>query len=90
MKNRDIWQEVLESAIEIKSGRGRRFVVNSENAIAQARAKTQLSQSEFANLLGVSKRTLEHWEQGKRKPSGAAQTLLKIAQNHPEVLRELR
>jgi putative transcriptional regulator len=40
-------------------------------------------------VLGVSKRTLEQWEQGRRKPSGAAQTLLKIAERHPEVLRDV-
>jgi putative transcriptional regulator len=36
-----------------------------------------------------SKRTLQEWEQGRRQPSGAARTLLKIAERHPEVLREL-
>jgi putative transcriptional regulator len=70
--------------------RQRHLQIDSDNPIAQTRAKTQLSQSEFAGLLGISKRTLEHWEQGRRKPNGAAQTLLKIAQNHPEILRDLR
>jgi putative transcriptional regulator len=37
----------------------------------------------------VSKRTLEQWEQGRRKPSGAAKQLLKIADRHPEVLIEV-
>ena len=40
-------------------------------------------------LLGVSKRTLEQWEQGRREPSGAAKQLLKIAERHPEVLIEV-
>jgi putative transcriptional regulator len=48
-----------------------------------------MSQSAFAKLLGVSVRTLQEWEQGRRKPSGAAQTLLTIAQRHPEYLQEL-
>jgi putative transcriptional regulator len=43
----------------------------------------------FAALLGVSVRTLQDWEQGRRKPSAAAVTLYKIAERRPEVLREL-
>lgn len=38
---------------------------------------------------GVSLRTLHHWEQGTRKPSGAAQVLLKIAGTHPEIVLEV-
>jgi putative transcriptional regulator len=56
--------------------------------VAAARAGTGLSQSEFANALGVSVGTLRAWEQGRREPSRAAQTLLKIAARHPLVLRE--
>ena len=56
---------------------------------SEIRAKAGMSQSAFAKLLGVSVRTLQEWEQGRRKPSGAAQTLLTIAQRHPEVLQEL-
>lgn len=57
-------------------------------SIAAARAGTGLSQGEFAKLLGVSVRTLQAWEQGRREPSGAAQTLLRIAATHPSVVRE--
>jgi putative transcriptional regulator len=56
--------------------------------VAAARAGTGLSQGEFAKAMGVSVRTLQAWEQGRRQPSGAAQTLLKIAARHPRVLRE--
>jgi putative transcriptional regulator len=48
-----------------------------------------LSQTAFAALLGVSVRTLQDWEQGRREPSGAAKTLFKVAERHPEVLQEL-
>lgn len=89
MENRNIWQEVLDSATEIKLGGGKRFSVASDNVVVQARVKTQLSQSEFADLLGVSKRTLEQWEQGRREPSGAAKTLLKVAERHPQILHDL-
>ncbi len=57
--------------------------------VAEARAKTGLSQDKFASLLGISVRTLRDWEQGRRTPSGAAKTLLRIAAKHPKVLREV-
>jgi DNA-binding transcriptional regulator YiaG len=57
--------------------------------VAEARAKTGLSQDKFAGLLGISTRTLRDWEQGRRSPSGAARTLLRIAAKHPKVLREV-
>ena len=51
--------------------------------------KSGLSQTEFAKLLGVSVRTLQEWEQGRRKPSGAAKKLIEIAERHPDVLKEI-
>ena len=54
-----------------------------------ARAKTGLSQAEFAQMIGVSTRTLQGWEQGRKKPSGAAQALLRIAASRPDVVREV-
>lgn len=59
------------------------------SAIVCTRLKSSLSQSQFAKLLGVSVRTLQDWEQGRKKPSGAASTLLKVAAKHPEVLLEV-
>ena len=53
------------------------------------REKTGLSQSRFAELLGVSVRTLQEWEQGRRAPSGAAKTLLLIAARNPRALLEI-
>ena len=51
--------------------------------------RSGLSQQKFANVLGVSRRTLEGWEQGRRKPTGAARSLLTIAAKRPDLLREL-
>ncbi len=87
--NRDVWQEVVESIREIKAGGGRRIKVEPTSRVGRVRMKSGLSQSQFAAALGVSKRTLEQWEQGRREPSGAAQTLLKIAERHPEFLLEV-
>ncbi len=65
-------------------------IIPAEKAlVAAARAATGLSQADFARLLGVSVRTLQEWEQGRKVPSGAAATLLKVATRHPKVLQEL-
>lgn len=65
-------------------------IIPAEKAqVAVVRAATGLSQAAFAKLLGVSVRTLQEWEQGRKLPSGAAATLLKVASRHPEVLQEL-
>lgn len=86
---RDIGKELLESVREMKSGRrGRRHKVKL-TPVAMARVRTGLSQSQFAALLGVSVRTLQDWEQGRREPSGAAKTLIRIAVERPDVLRAL-
>lgn len=86
---RDVWQEVLDGVREIKAGGGKRTKVEAKSHIVRVRLKSGLSQAQFAAALGVSKRTLEQWEQGRRKPSGAAKQLLKIADRHPEVLIEI-
>ncbi|EDT38261.1 helix-turn-helix domain-containing protein [Burkholderia ambifaria] len=49
-----------------------------------------IAQSAFASLLGVSVRTYQDWEQGRRNPTGAAQTLLRVAVQHPEALQDLQ
>lgn len=86
--DRDIGQEILDAVLEIKAGGGRRFAVPTP-AIVEIRQKVDMSQAEFAQLLGVSVRTLQEWEQGRRKPSGAAASLLVVADKRPEVLREV-
>jgi len=86
---RDVWQEVLDGVREIKSGGGKRSVVEPRSPIVRARLKAGLTQEQFAALLGVSRRTLEQWEQGRRKPNQAAKTLIKVAELYPEVLREI-
>ena len=86
---RDVWQEVLDGVREIKAGRGKRSKVEPRSTILRTRLKSGLTQAQFAVLLGVSKRTLEQWEQGRREPSGAAKTLIRVAELHPEILREV-
>ena len=87
MTTRDIGNEILESVRAIKRDEGRRIEVD-EPDVRLVREKVGVSQSTFAALLGVSPRTLQDWEQGRRKPSGPARSLLRIAEKHPEVLIE--
>lgn len=47
-----------------------------------------LSQTQFATLLGISEDTLQNWEQGRRRPTGPAKVLLKVAARHPRVILE--
>lgn len=84
---RDIGAEILEAIREIKAGGGRRFTVQVSQA-TEARLKLGMSQTEFASMLGVSARTLQDWEQGRRQPSGAAKALLKVATASPNVVRK--
>lgn len=86
---RDVWQEVLDGVREIKADGGKRTKVQLKSRLVRVRLNSGLSQAQFAAALGVSRRTLEQWEQGRRRPSGAAQTLLKIVERHPEVLIEV-
>ena len=84
---RNIGVEILEGIREIKRGEHGR-VVNLPS-VTSVRERTGLSQARFAQLLGVSVRTLQEWEQGRRAPSGAARTLLLIAQKNPRALLEV-
>jgi putative transcriptional regulator len=84
---RDIGQEILDGLRELKRGETGRVINVPE--VASIREKTGLSQSRFAALLGVSVRTLQDWEQGRRAPSGAARTLLLIADRNPHALLEV-
>jgi putative transcriptional regulator len=84
---RNIGREILDGLRELKRGEIGRVV--NVPAIDKIREKTGLSQARFAELLGVSVRTLQDWEQGRRAPSGAARTLLMIAAKNPKVLLEV-
>ena len=81
----DVAAELRKSVREMVARKGTKVVVSP---VVSARVKSGLSQSQFARLLGVSVRTLQEWEQGRRAPSRAAQTLIAIAERRPEVLRE--
>ena len=83
---RDIGQELIDGIAAIKKGKGKRRTVYLPSNVKSIREKMDLSQSAFAGLLGVSVRTLQEWEQGRRTPKGPAQALLRVADQHPEAL----
>ena len=82
----NIGQEILQGIRQLKRGEVGRVVTLPH--ISDIRSRTGLSQAEFARLLGVSVRTLQEWEQGRRLPSGPARTLLAIAYKNPKALLE--
>jgi putative transcriptional regulator len=78
--------ESVEEMDKIRRGKKRasRRTTVKEIKVAEVRERTGLSQTRFARLIGVSKRTLENWEQGRRSPTGPARALLKIVAKDPE------
>jgi len=94
MSNRDIGAEILAGIHEIKAFKKgniqlRTTELSEPSAPKVIRSKLKMSQSVFAGLLGVSTRTLQDWEQGRRSPQGPAIALLRIAEQHPEVFADL-
>lgn len=83
-------EDLLVSIQQMKNGEAARTTAVKLSPAAEARTKVGISQSAFARLLGVSLRTLQDWEQGRRQPTGAAQTLLRLASLHPQALRDLQ
>lgn len=81
--------DLLESVRQMRRGQAARVTQVKLTAAAEARQKVGMSQLDFALLLGVSARTLQDWEQGRREPTGAAKTLLRVAEKHPTILRRL-
>ncbi len=77
---------MLEGFEAIKNGKGKRVTVNLPIDVKTIQNKIGLSQSAFAGLLGISVRTLQEWEQGRRTPKGPAQALLRAVDRHPEKL----
>ncbi|RME47219.1 MAG: helix-turn-helix domain-containing protein [Caldilineae bacterium] len=94
MSERDIGLEILEGIREIKAFKTGKINLKTRqlkepSSPKAIRTKLNLSQAAFAGLMGVSLRTVQDWEQGKRKPSGPAKSLLRIAEQHPEVFMKL-
>ena len=94
MAKRETGKEILDGIKEIKAHKKgekslRTHTLKDPAPVKEIRAKLKLSQSAFAGLMGVSLRTVQDWEQGRRKPSGPAAALLRIAEKKPEVFKQL-
>lgn len=90
----ELFQELLQSVSEMKAIRSgkakpaRTFTFDDPVDVAQVRGRLGVTQPMFARLLGISEKTLQNWEQGRRKPTGPAKVLLKVADRHPKLLLE--
>ena len=81
-------RDLVRSVKEMKAGKAAAKTRVKVPAVVSARQASGLSQAQFAEVLGISLRTLQKWEQGEREPSGAAKNLIRIAQRHPKVLTD--
>ena len=81
--------ELLTAVKQMKAGKKGRVYTPEQLLAISARKSVKMTQKEFARLLNVSVDSIQDWEQGRRSPRGAAKTLLRVAQDHPEVLEEL-
>ncbi|GHT93608.1 transcriptional regulator [Betaproteobacteria bacterium] len=79
-------EDLLESVRQMNAGKAARTTEVHVSSAVEARLSVGLSQKDFARMLGVSVRTLQEWEQGRREPSGAARMLLKIASTNPQAV----
>jgi putative transcriptional regulator len=92
MKNEefDMLLSSIKEAGDIKNGKkkpSRIFEIEVPD-IKMIRKSLSVSQSEFAMMIGVSVRTLQNWEQGRRKPDGPAKALLHVASKNPKAVLE--
>jgi len=87
-KTRDIGAELLQSVRQMCDSQMARVTKVAPSAASAARQRVGLTQAQFAQALGVSVRTLQEWEQGRRNPTPAAQRLLNIALRHPQIVME--
>ncbi|MCL6244348.1 MULTISPECIES: helix-turn-helix domain-containing protein [Acinetobacter] len=85
---RDIEAEILQGIDDMFANNAAKRTIITETDVALARRKAQLTQEQFAKLLGVSRRTLESWEQGTRRPSGAATSLIRLFIVDPQFVKE--
>ena len=89
----DLFNELLDSirqAGEIRKGKLKASRVSTieDPDVVKIRHSYDMSQDQFAALLGISVATLRNWEQGRRKPQGPAKVLLRIAAKRPKAILE--
>lgn len=86
----DVYAKALEAIKRIREGQEKPVAIYRAPDPQEIRERLGLSQDEFATVLGVSVRTLQNWEQGRRMPTGPAAMLLRVADRHPEAVLDTR
>ena len=90
MKNTDFERlcESIQQAGEIRKGvrKPSRVFHYAQPDVKAIRERLGLTQSSFAALMGVSSRTLQNWEQGRREPEGPAKALLRVVEREPQAV----
>jgi putative transcriptional regulator len=81
--------ELLKAVQQMKKGKNGRVYTEEQLLASSARKSVNLTQRQFAELLNVSIDAVQDWEHGRRSARGAAKTLLKIAQSHPDIPEEV-
>ena len=85
---RNIGEELPRAVQEMKTGKAARVRHIPVSAITEARTRSGLSQAQFAEVLGVSTRTLQEWEQGRRRPESAVRAYLTVIDRNPEAVEK--
>jgi len=86
----DLLQSVREAGAYVRGNRKAVAKIDrvSPDSISAVRARLGFSQAQFAQAFGISLDTLQNWEQGRRKPTGPAKVLLRVAAKHPKAVLE--
>ncbi len=82
-------QALLKDIDAVKRGVGGKIWTPEQLTVLTVRTGLDMTQREFARLLGVPVGTIRDWEQGRKQPDSAARTLIKVARDYPDVLRKL-
>lgn len=80
----DLLKSVKEGGAIVRRKKRPSRTFERADDVRAARERTHLSQADFAELIGVNLKTLQNWEQGRRKPQGPARALLKIVAADPK------
>ena len=101
MKKRSLFSEISQGIDDMRANRERKITLRTtrlqapsipklrKGEISQVRERLGVSQSVFAYMLRVNPRTLQRWEQGQNKPNDQAVVLIRLVEEHPEVIKHL-
>ncbi|MBA3668224.1 MAG: helix-turn-helix domain-containing protein [Sphingomonas sp.] len=82
-------QRGLAEVEAYKTGKRAGFVVHEPVDVRQLRARTKLTRARFAERYGLDSRTLEQWEQGRRRPDKSSETYLRLIEKAPDQVADL-